>query len=483
MASTFTETATIVPGDESLLPGPRPIPVLGWRGRVIPILLDPAMRMLEINRTYGDLAVLSRDKGSPVFIFSPEYTRQLLSDQFLFYSLNTQDKASPIRMPEGTAAARLLAGIAGMNGEKHVRQRRMMMPVFHRKYIEGFRDTVVAVTDRWISRWEPGAVIDIEREMKDLSLNMAVSVLIGMDPDREGVYVRDLLNRWSARALSIPVGLFPFDVKGTPYYRFLRLSEQLEITFNEIIRRKRESGQDVGDALAMLLHTRDEDGSALSDVDLLGHLTTLFTAGHETTASSLTWTLFLLSQFPRVASELLDELDSKLGGKAPTVEQLGDLPVLDRVIKESMRMFPPAIWFIRISTAPFTIGPFNLPEGTRLVASPAVIHRRSDLYPQPNRFLPERWKGLRPSPYEYMPFGAGPRRCLGAEFAMLELKTVIPMVMQRYRLTFKDGARVDRGGTILSFPKGKMPMSVSRQDRRFIVGRATGNVHDLVDFN
>ncbi len=465
-----------------IVPGMRPTPILGWRGNALAILRDPALKMLALHQSYGDVVALARGNNSFVFIFSPEYNHQVLTDQHLFHSLNTQDSASPIRMPDGTSAARLFSGVAGMNGARHTQQRRLMMPAFHKKRIEGMRDIVVSTTEAHIASWRAGDRLDLLREMKDLSLSLAISGLLGLDPAREGAHISRLLERWSIMAMSVRVSIAPFDFPGFPYYRFLKLSDHVEREFKAVIERKRESAVDSGDALAMLIEAHDEDGGKLTDEDLLGHLTTLFTAGHETTAASLIWTLFLLSQHPQVAADLMDELQGVLGGEPPTIEQVNQLPLLEHVINESMRILPPALWFLRTGTAPFSLGPYPFPEGTHLVISPAVTHRNPEIYPQPDRFIPRRWEGFSPSPYEYMPFGAGPRRCLGATFAMLELKLALPTILQRFRLSVPQGARVDRSGAILSLPGGGLPVTLAAQDRRFDAGGVRGNIHRWVTF-
>jgi cytochrome P450 len=214
---------------------------------------------------------------------------------------------------------------------------------------------------------------------------------------------------------------------------------------------------------------------------VLGHVTTFFTAGHETSASALTWILFLIAQHPHVYADLLDELEGTLHGAAPRLEQLKHLSLLNRVINEGMRMFPPSMWLIRTSTAPFALGSYELPGGTHVVFSPAVTHYRPDIYAEPHRFLPGRWETISPSPYEYLPFGNGPRRCLGATFAMLELQMVVSIILQRYRLVVPDQTKVDRGGSILSVPKGGLPVRLYARGQHVPAGRVRGNIHDLVD--
>jgi cytochrome P450 len=332
--------------------------------------------------------------------------------------------------------------------------------------------------------------------MVELSLSLAVSGLLGLHPGEEGHRVHGLLRSWGKYALLASVQLLPFDLPGFPYRRFLKFSEDLEAEFRAVIARKRagnqgiEASMDGGDALSILLDAQASQGSSsdpdprsLTDTELMGHLTTFFTAGHETSAAALTWTLFLLSQHPQVMHDLMDELDGALRGGPPTLEQMGSLPLLDGVINESLRLFPPGTWMLRTSTAPFVIGPYQLPAGTHLVYSPAATHRLPDLYPQPNRFLPARWATIKPSTYEYLPFGGGPRRCIGATFALMELKVALPMILQRYRLEVPDGTRVDRGGTILSFPKQPLPIRLHTQDRNFAPAFVRGNIHDLLDLN
>lgn len=463
-----------------VIPGPPSLPLLGWRPTALLLLRDPVLHLLRLRRRYGDVVSLGREKGSPVCVFAPEYNHQILTNTSLFYSLDVTDSDAPLRMPRGTAAARLLSGVTGMNGVRHKQHRRMLLPAFHRERVEMLRDTVVDCTQQYVERWRVGQRINLGHEMVELSLALAIRALLGLDPAEEGRQVRYLLDLWSKHGLSAPVTLFPFNLPGLPYQRFLSLAEQLEGALRTVIARKREQGLEGGDALSMLLQARDDDGKALTDDELLGHLTTLFTAGHETTASALTWTLFLLSQHPHVASELVDEIDGALHGAAPSLEQVRQLPLLTWVINEGLRMFPPGIWMVRTGTAPFAFGPYELPKGTHVVFSPAVMHYRSDIFSDPHRFLPRRWETISPSPYEYLPFGNGPRRCLGATFAMLELQMILPIILQRFHLTVPPGTRVDRGGTVLSFPKGVLPVILQPRGQRHPAPSVRGNIHDLV---
>jgi len=464
------------------LPGPRPMPILGWRGNVLLFGLDPVAFMHRLNQTYGNIVALARGHTDYVFVFGPEYNQQVLSNPDVFHASDADN--GPIRLTEGTALARIFSnGLNQMNGPRHKQQRRLMMPALHKKRIEAYRDDIVALTERRLAGWRPGQSVDILKEMRQLTLSIAVKTLLGLDPNLEGETTRRTVERWQNLFFAIPTILLPFNIPGLPYRRLLALTERLAGEFQAMIDRKRAAGIDEGDALSMLMQAQDEDGARLTDDELIGQAGTLFVAGHETTASALTWTLFLLSQHPRVLTDLLDEINGALRGEAPRVERLGELPLLERVIKESMRLLPPFIWQLRISSVPFDLGPYHLPPKTTVALSSIITHRIPDLYPQPNKFLPERWLGIDPSPYEYLPFSAGPRMCLGAAFAMLEIKLVLPIILQRYRLTLPPKTRVDRSGLVLSAPKGGLPMRIAAQDRQFTKSEVRGNIRSWVDLD
>lgn len=469
--------------DESI-PGPGSKLRLGWRGNMLPLLRDPITYMMSLYETYGDVVTLARGSSDFVFVFSPEYNHQVLSDQGLFYNGEVNAPGSVVKLPRDTAAIRLFSGITTMNGGKHTQQRRLLMPAFHRKRIDALRDQMLLLIEQHLAGWHVGQELDLLREMKSLTLSVAVQTILGLDPEREGDRMRNTMERWLRLALSVWVVALPYNLPVLPFGRMLGMAEELEGEIRSMIRRKRAQGArfaDGSDALSMLLQAHDEDGTRLTDDELIGQTTALFIAGHETTASALTWTLFLLAQHPRVLGDLLDELDGKLRGDAPSLEQMNDLPLLDAVIKESMRLLPPGLWFLRVAMEPTRFGPYSIPEGTRVLWSPAVTHRRADIYPEPTAFKPERWQTINPSPYEYLPFGAGPRRCIGATFALMEMKLALPVILQRYRMRLPRDVRIDLGGSPLATPREGMPMRLARPGSKLVKSAVRGNITQLVD--
>lgn len=270
----------------------------------------------------------------------------------------------------------------------------------------------------------------------------------------------------------------PINVPGTPYSRVLRLAEQLEACIRSFIVQKRAQ-KDSTDVLAALIQAHDDDGAKLSDDELVSHAFGLFAAGYKTTAHALTWTIFLLDQHPRVCADLLDELDGTLHGNAPTSEQLSHLPLLDSVLKESLRLLPPAILGMRTTSTPCELGGFALPKGAQVIYSELVTQRLPELYAEPSRFKPERWATLDRSAYEYLPFSAGPHRCIGAGFALQQMQVGLATLLQRYRLSVREGANITPNLTMS--PAHGMPMRIFPQDRQFQRVPVRGNIHRLID--
>lgn len=473
-------TTFAVPATQAL-PGPRTLPVLGWRANLLPLLQNPIGHMRRLWRTYGDVVTLAEGHTNFVFVFSPQYNHQILSDPAHFYNGDGRSANPSVRIPPDSAAARLFSGITTMNAGKHTQQRRLLMPAFHKKRVEALRDDMIAQTSRRLAGWQVGQERDLLREMKSLTLAVAMQSILGLDPAHEGEGLRRDMESWLRVALSPAVLILPVPIPGSPFARMLAGAERVEAGIRRLIAARRARGGEGSDALSMLLAAHDEDGTRLTDDELIGQVTALFVAGHETTATALAWTLFLLAQHPRVLADLRDELDGTLHGDAPTVEQMNALPLLDGVIKESLRLIPPGLLFLRVTQEPTSFGPYTVPPGTRVLWTPVVTHRMPDLYPQPDRFRPDRWATIDPSPYEYLPFGAGPRRCLGATFATMEMKLILPVVLQRYSLALRPQARIALGGSFLATPRHGLPMRLLPPGARPGRVPVRGNIGQFVD--
>ena len=249
-----------------------------------------------------------------------------------------------------------------------------------------------------------------------------------------------------------------------------------------LVEKRRRDPSDRTDVLSILIRARDDENRGMTDMELVGQATILFGASFETTASTMTWTVFLLAQHPEIMCELMDELDRVLGGNAPTREQLPQLSFLDRVIKESMRILPPVPFTIRAADEDqIPMGSLTLGHGARVICSHFLTHHLPDIYPEPERFLPDRWREIDPTQYEYMPFSAGPRACVGAMFAIQVLKISLAIMLQKFRFTIVRGAQIDRVVRITMNPRYGMPMVLHENDRRYESSEVRGQIHEMVN--
>jgi cytochrome P450 len=459
------------------LAGPKAMPIAGTMGNFMRFFSDPVGVLLRLRRDYGDIAALSRGDAAWVAAFGAAHNQTILSDALLFPNFGK----APMKLPKDSAASRLDHMLTSMNGEQHRRHRRLMMPAFNKPAIAGYFDETVKMADRVIARWSQGSVVDVRREMSELALCVAMKCLYAVDlledADELGALSVGLLDSFSVGAV-----LFPFNIPGTPYARFLTMCDRFEKRLQRLIADHRAHAKDGRDVLSLLIQARDDDGSGLGDDELVSHAGLLFMAGHETTANTLAWTLMLLAEHPSVRQGVEDELDAVLRGAAPTIEDIARLPLLDAVVKESMRVLPAAaIMFFRRASGAFRLGDLELPKDSTVLLSPLVTHRDERMFPDPLRFQPERWAKMKPTAYEYLPFGAGPRLCLGAPFATQAIRVLLAMMMQRHRFDLLS-CRVDRRvrGITLGI-KRALPMKLSpRTSSPPPAPRLEGDIHELV---
>ena len=461
-------------------PGPPRIPLLGNKGGLIRFFRDPVGNLLRLHAAHGDVAALSSGDPTLVCAFGMENNRRVLSDAEHFHN----SASMPFPVPKGSSPERLFNALMAMNGEQHRRHRRLMMPAFGKAAVAQHRDDMVATVERLVERIRPGDVVDVNAQMIELTMIAAMRCLFGVDLGSGAEELGRMSMAVAGGITDFRNLLFPHDLPGTPYARFMRLCERMERRVRALILERRAAKDRPRDVLSILIEAHDDDGVGLTDDELVGHVNVLFIAGHETTAFTLTWTLFLLAQHPRVYADLEAELRSALRGDAPTAESLSRLPLLDAVVRESMRLLPPTPFlFVRRGASAFSLGPHALPAGAKVILSPIVTHRAASLYPEPKRFLPGRWDTISPGPYEYMPFGAGPRFCIGAAFGAQLVRIALAVLVQRFRFTLPPDARIARKVQGITMgPRYGMPMRVARHDGQLSPSsNVQGDIHELVD--
>jgi cytochrome P450 len=406
---------------------------------ILPIGLgrDPLGFISEIPRTYGDIAHIDGAGEHLVLLNHP----QLVKDVLVTHQRN-------FRKGRGLERARKLLGdgLLTSEGETHLRQRRLMQPAFHKERIASYAATMTEYADRVQRRWTDGGTIDASEEMMRLTLGVVGRTLFDADVEAQAKNVGEAL---TAVLNSFWTTMLPFadlleQLPIGPLKRGRDARAQLDAIIYGLIAERRASPGDRGDLLSMLLMARDEEqnGRGMTDAQVRDEAMTIFLAGHETTANALAWTWYLLSQAPDVESRLHAELDEVLGGRTPSFADLPRLTVTEQVVTESMRLYPPA-WIVgRRAIDAYTVGTYTLPPRTIVLVSPYVLQRDARFFPEPDRFLPDRWtQEFRQSlpPFAYFPFGGGTRRCIGESFAWMELVLVAATIAQQWRLRLVPG--------------------------------------------
>ena len=311
-------------------------------------------------------------------------------------------------------------GLLTNEGSGWLRQRRLCQPAFHRERMASYGQTMSAFTEEMLATWKDGEVRDIHQEMMQLTMRIVAKVLFSVEVKTDTQRVAGALNVLMRHTSGGRMILPPF-LRHVPIPAMIRVKRavrELDEIVNRIIRQRRASGQDTGDLLSMLMAARDEDGSGMTDRQLRDEILTFLLAGHETTAVSLSWTWYLLSQHPEAERNSGQELSQVLGGRTPQLEDLARLPYTDKVVKESMRLYPPAWSLARTTVKELELSGYRLPVGSNVVMSPWIMHRDPRFFEQPEQFNPDRWTGdasPTPSPLRLLPFRGRPaplHRCL-----------------------------------------------------------------------
>lgn len=358
-------------------------------------------------------------------------------------------------------------GLLTSEGSGWLRQRRLCQPAFHRERMASYGRTMAAFTEEMLATWRDAEVRDIHQEMMQLTMRIVAKVLFGVevkeDTERVAGALNVLMRHTSGGRMILPPILRHLPVPAL--MRVKRAVRELDEIVNRIIRERRASGQDTGDLLSMLVAARDEDGSDMTDRQLRDEILTFLLAGHETTAVSLSWTWYLLSEHPEVEQKLRQELSLVLGGRTAQLEDLPRLPYTDKVVKESMRLYPPAWSLARSTVKEIELSGYRIPVGSNLVMSQWIVHRDPRFFEQPEQFNPDRWTAdaaQRLPKFAYFPFGGGPRLCIGAAFAMMEANLILATMAQRFQLRLVPGHEVAALPSITLRPKNGIRMSLSK---------------------
>jgi cytochrome P450 len=438
------------------LPGPKGLPFLGVS---LNLLRNPLEVMRSAAREYGDIVRIPVILQSRILLNHPDYIQQVLIFQQNKFHKSTLSKEATERL--------LGQGLLISEGDFWRRQRRLAQPAFHRHRINEYSSAMVECAESQGRTWRDGETRNMAEEMMALTLEAAVRTLFGTTLPGEAKRVghaMSFLMRYSLGRARKPINIpanwpTPRNKRATREYDFLD-----SLVYRIISERKAQpSSNHRNDLLSMLMGAMDEDGSQMSPKQLRDETMTLFLAGHETTALTLAWTWYLLSQNPAAETRLHEELRDVLGGRPPEVADLARLPYLHAVVSEVLRLYPPAYLLARTAIAPFTIGGYDFGPGETVLMSQWVMHRDARYYDEPDAFRPERWlDGLadRLPPGAYFPFGDGPRRCIGQGFAMLESALVIATLAQQFQFRLAPGRPVVPEPLVTLRPKHGISMTI-----------------------
>jgi cytochrome P450 len=378
---------------------------------------------------YGDVVGIRVVNFKNVFINHPDLIEEVLVTHPRRYIKGRVLRANRHVFGEGLLTS---------EGDFWLRQRRLAQPAFHRAQIASYAAIMVEYTQRMLESWRDGEELDAHKEIMRLTLQIVAKTLFDADVAGDAQDVGKSLELLLELGANFRRTLFvPHWVPTPTNLRIKREIAYIESILYRIIAERRASGRDTGDLLSMLLNAQDEDGSRMTDKQLRDETITLFLAGHETTASTLSWTWWLLAQNPAAEAKLHGELDSVLGGRAPSVDDLSKLPYTANVITESLRLYPTAWGLARIAVEDHELGGYAVREGMGVAMAQWVVHRDKRWYDAPEEFRPERWEGdlLKKLPrFAYFPFGGGPRQCIGNSFAVMEASLLLATIAQKFRL-------------------------------------------------
>ncbi len=427
-------------------------------------IADPLGFQERCSQKYGDIFTMKLGGlGSLVVIGNPQAIQDIFS----------QD--SKFDMGRGNALAEPLLGqnsLMLMDGERHRRERKLLMPPFHGERLHAYAKQICLITEQVASQWQVGQTFVARTTMQKISLEVIIQIVFGLSEGERYQQLKPLLTDWinmTDSPLRSSMLFFRFLQKDwgawTPWGRMKQRQRQIHNLLQEEIEERRTRRNEEGaDILSLMMAARDENGQAMTNEELRDELLSILFAGHETTATTLAWAFYQIHRQPNVREKLLQELDSLEENSSPM--EIAQLPYLSAVCKETLRMYPvlPGI-FPRITKLPVNIAGYLFDTETILLPTIYLVHYREDLYPNAQQFKPERFIERQYSPSEYFPFGGGSRRCLGYALAQLEMSLVLATILSKYQLTLAEDKPVKsqrRGFTLAPIGGVRMVMTGKR---------------------
>lgn len=399
---------------------------------------DPLGFLLKLGLEHNGFARFHAGLWDVYLVAHPGPIEEMLRDHYASYSKRTFTY-NMIRSVSGE-------GLLTLDGEEWHERRRLLQPIFSKEQVARLDQVVTSATLEMLDAWEQaaqiGTHIDLIEEINRLTLTIATQAFFGINLRESQVLrnaVNDLSVAYAERIRSKWFALWALLGRFSPTnQRAISARKLLDRITRQIIHELRSQSPSEDNLLTQLATAQHADsGKQLSESELQAEVSTLLLAGHETTARALSWCLYLLSQHAEIAHKAAFEANQALADRTPTFGDIGNLEYTHWVVQEALRLYPSVYAFSRRAERDDTVCGYRVPKGTKILVSPFVLHRLPDIWPNPDEFQPERFSPEQSntrSPHAYIPFGAGPRQCIGRRFAMLEMRLIVPMILQRFQL-------------------------------------------------
>lgn len=440
-------------------PGPPGLPIVG---NALLLWEDQLQNAIRAHGEYGDIVRMKFGPFRYYLVSDVDAIKHVLIDNNKNYVKSRNYQGLKLVLGDGLVTS---------DGELWRRQRKLAQPAFVKRRIEAFAEPMARLSEEQLAAWDrlpDGASIDVHEAMMKLTFRIVGRTLfdaeLGHDGDRIGPHITTLIHYANDYAESL-VRVPPRYLPTRKNREFLRAKREVDRIVADIVEARRKSGEEREDLLGLLMSAADEHGR-MSEQQLRDEVLTLAMAGHETTANALSWTFHLLSLHPEVDRRVEAELDEVLGGRTPSLDDLPKLAFTDRVIRESMRLYPPAWAFERDALEDDVLCGYRIEKGSTIGVATYALHRHPKHWENPegfdpDRFLPERSEGR--SRFAYLPFGAGPRQCIGMGMALMESLVVIATLRQRYRLELVPGHEVKLDPSVTLRPANGIRMWLRRR--------------------
>jgi cytochrome P450 len=444
-------------------------------------LRDPIRSSTAIIDRYGPLVVFEafgpfpRRRGTTIWAIGEEFDRMVLGNPQVW-----RTTPLPTDGPNGSALERLADNVVSANGPRQAHYRKLVAQPLRSTNIEHFAGDLGRLMEDEVASWPLGAV-DLWLLARKLMRPVAVALLFGND-QRRGAAFGDLLDKLFLEAKCPQVQLLRKRIPGLAYDRLLNRAEEVERCALEFATDRRASRSD-RDLVSIVANAPDETGAIPTPQAVVGQIPILFAATYETCQIALTWTLLLLAQHPQVACDLPQEISSAFAGAPVDAARLAALPLLDAVVRESMRILPPVPFQRRRAAEATTLGRYDVAPGASVIISPYFTNRDPQLYDAPARFRPERWSRINPSPFAHLVFSGGPRTCPGYAFGTWLVKAALAAILSRFRIAIVPGTRIDVTYAVTFRPRDGLPAVLHPADGAWAAAPVKGRIHDMVEMD